>query len=266
MIWIFIDSEGDGIKSRPPFKIFSTLTSERKANWWLIHVPRRLCLWVVCMHRFQLKAELHRKVWAPSPSSSLHVSQPHSDFKWLKLTGNKFIQSDFTSFNKKCFCKFTLLPFPSLPGLQIQICQIIAVTVMILQLHEFFESGIWRVFDNWPNCEPASSSSQSAPFPSQPAQEFCGVEYCNYIVLLLRTVGQNRKTRQRRVRFKKFVKSTNHPCACNDLTSFECEAPETGNGSYVNLQKLPWKNSWNHLGWIYILADFWHLELLWYGF
>ena len=39
------------------------------------------------------------------------------------------------------------------------------------------------------------------------------------------------------MRFKKFVKLTNHTCACNDLTNFECEAQATGNGSYVKLQK-----------------------------
>ena len=44
-------------------------------------------------------------------------------------------------------------------------------------------------------------------------------------------------------RFNKFVKSTDHTCACNDLTSFECEAQATGNGSYLNLQKLAWKTS-----------------------
>ena len=34
-----------------------------------------------------------------------------------------------------------------------------------------------------------------------------------------------------------------HTCACNRLTNFECEAQATGNGSYVNLQKLAWKKS-----------------------
>ena len=41
-----------------------------------------------------------------------------------------------------------------LPGLHIQICQIVAVTIMTRQFHEFFESSIWWVFDNWPNCAP----------------------------------------------------------------------------------------------------------------
>ena len=36
-----------------------------------------------------------------------------------------------------------------------------------------------------------------------------------------------------KMKFKKFVKLTDHTCAYNDLTNFE-----TGNGSYVNLQKL----------------------------
>ena len=45
------------------------------------------------------------------------------------------------------------------------------------------------------------------------------------------------------MKFKKFVKLKDHTYACNDLTNFECEVQATGNGSYVNLQKLPWKNS-----------------------
>ena len=40
-----------------------------------------------------------------------------------------------------------------------------------------------------------------------------------------------------------FVKLTDHSHACNDLTSFESEAHAmTGNGSYLNMQKLAWKN------------------------
>ena len=39
------------------------------------------------------------------------------------------------------------------------------------------------------------------------------------------------------------MKITDHTCACNDLTSFEYESKAPENGSYVNLQKLPWKNS-----------------------
>ena len=58
------------------------------------------------------------------------------------------------------------------------------------------------------------------------------------------------------------MKLTDHTCACNGLTSFECEAHATRNGSYVNLQNLAWKNSWNHLVWTYFLAGFWHLEPL----
>ena len=34
----------------------------------------------------------------------------------------------------------------------------------------------------------------------------------------------------------------------------------TGNGNYVNLQKLAWKNSWNHFEETHFLAVFWHLE------
>ena len=55
--------------------------------------------------------------------------------------------------------------------------------------------------------------------------------------VLRRTVGPNCKNPPK-IRFKKFVKLTNHTCACNDLTNFECEAEATGNGTYVNLKKL----------------------------
>ena len=45
--------------------------------------------------------------------------------------------------------------------------------------------------------------------------------------------------------FEKFVKLTDHTCACNDLTNLKCETEATGNGTYVNnwskLQK-PTKN------------------------
>ena len=44
------------------------------------------------------------------------------------------------------------------------------------------------------------------------------------------------------MRFKKFVKLLGHTYVCNDFTSFECEAQATGNGNYVNLQKIAWKN------------------------
>jgi hypothetical protein len=43
--------------------------------------------------------------------------------------------------------------------------------------------------------------------------------------------------------FQKFVKMTNH-FACISLTNFVNEGQSiTGNGNYVNLQKLAWKNS-----------------------
>ena len=39
--------------------------------------------------------------------------------------------------------------------------------------------------------------------------------------------------------FEKFVKLTDHSCACHDLTDFEyLVVDKTGNGSYLNLQKL----------------------------
>ena len=43
------------------------------------------------------------------------------------------------------------------------------------------------------------------------------------------------------------MKLTDQTFACNDTTSFECEVNE----SYINLQKLAWKNSWKHFGWTY---------------
>ena len=76
----------------------------------------------------------------------------HSGSKWLKLAGNKLTQSDFTSFNKKVSVNLHYFRFRSLPGRHIKICQIVAVTIMFRQFHEFFESSIWQVFENWPNC------------------------------------------------------------------------------------------------------------------
>ena len=53
-------------------------------------------------------------------------------------------------------------------------------------------------------------------------------------------------------------------CGFNDLTNFECkEHAMTGNGSYVNMLKLTWKNSWNHIKLIF-LAGFSLLESLCY--
>ena len=50
--------------------------------------------------------------------------------------------------------------------------------------------------------------------------------------------------------------------ACISLTNFVNEGRSiTGNGNYVNLQKLAWKNSWNHFGRIYfrrVLASWNH--------
>ena len=48
------------------------------------------------------------------------------------------------------------------------------------------------------------------------------------------------------------MKLTDHTCACNNSTSFECEVQAPGNKSYINLQKLAWKNSWKHFEWTYI--------------
>ena len=51
------------------------------------------------------------------------------------------------------------------------------------------------------------------------------------------TVGPNCKSPPK-MRFKKFVKLTDHTCACNDLTNFECEAQAIGNRSCENFQKI----------------------------
>jgi hypothetical protein len=49
------------------------------------------------------------------------------------------------------------------------------------------------------------------------------------------------------MRFKKFVKLTDHTGACNDLTNFKSEAlAKTGNGCYENMPKLVWIISSNH--------------------
>ena len=80
-------------------------------------------------------------------------------------------------------------------------------------------------------------------------------------LLRVYTAGPNCK-KPPKIKFEKFMKLTDHTCACNNLTSFECESQAPGNGSYVNFQILPWKNSWKHLGRNYVLADFWHLEPL----
>ena len=56
------------------------------------------------------------------------------------------------------------------------------------------------------------------------------------------TAGPNVKNMPK-IRFKKFVKLTDHTRACNDLTNFAYVVHEiTGNGSYVKLQKLARKN------------------------
>ena len=63
---------------------------------------------------------------------------------------------------------------------------------------------------------------------------------------------------------KKFVKFTDHTCACHDLTNFEFEGNTiAGNGSYVNLQKLAEKNLWNHRTYFWrVLAFCNHCETL----
>ena len=55
----------------------------------------------------------------------------------------------------------------------------------------------------------------------------------------LRYGGQAKRQEPTKNQIEKFVKLTDHACACNDLTSFKYEKHEiTGNGSYLNMQKL----------------------------
>ena len=44
------------------------------------------------------------------------------------------------------------------------------------------------------------------------------------------------------MRFEKFVKLMDYTCACNNLTNSKSEAQATINESYMNFQKLAWKN------------------------
>ena len=59
-----------------------------------------------------LPAEIQMVLAQCTASRKRYWRQTHSDSKWLKFADNKFTQSDFTSFNKRCFFKFALLPFP----------------------------------------------------------------------------------------------------------------------------------------------------------
>ena len=63
-----------------------------------------------------------------------------------------------------------------------------------------------------------------------------------------------------KITFEKFVKLTDHTCACNNLTSSEYDVHGmTGNGSYLIIQKLAWKNLWNH----FKLTYFWRVLAVW---
>ena len=63
-----------------------------------------------------------------------------------------------------------------------------------------------------------------------------------------------------KITFEKFVKLSGHTCVCNDLTSFEYEVQGmTGNGSYLKMQKLAWRNSWNH----FKLTYCWRVLAIW---
>ena len=72
----------------------------------------------------------------------------------------------------------------------------------------------------------------------------------------------------RRLKKQKFMKLTDHTHACNDLTNFEYVVHAmTGNGCYLNLQKLACKNSWNHFGQTFfwrVLAIENHCAAAWY--
>ena len=83
------------------------------------------------------------------------------------------------------------------------------------------------------------------------------VTHSNFVVILFfkirRTIGPNSKN------------SWNCWIIPVQATNFECKGQATGNGSYVNLQKLACKNSWNHFGWTYfrrILSIWNHCAML----
>ena len=63
---------------------------------------------------------------------------------------------------------------------------------------------------------------------------------------------------------EKFVKLTDHTCACNDLTSFEYEVHQlTGSGCYLNMQQIL-KKLVKSLQLNLFLAGFSPLKPLWY--
>ena len=51
-----------------------------------------------------------------------------------------------------------------------------------------------------------------------------------------------------------------HYYACSSLTNFESDVHAmTGNGNQVNLLKIAWQNSWNHIKWSY----YWQVLAIW---
>ena len=103
---------------------------------------RHYIRWLTCL------VEITKECHACNEKPPTPAMQVHSDSKWLKLARNKFTHSDFTSFNKKVSTNLHYFRFRSLPGLHIQICQIVSRNYDP-SISSFFESSIWRVFDNW---------------------------------------------------------------------------------------------------------------------
>ena len=95
-------------------------------------------LWQTIVDSHLKRSSMNRKVRLEKKERISSCRLGHSGFKRVKPAENKFTQSDFTSFNKKVFRNLHYFRFWSLPGLHIQICQIIAVTIMIRQIHSFF--------------------------------------------------------------------------------------------------------------------------------
>ena len=133
--------------------------------------------------------------------------------------------------------------------------------VAFIRVHLYPEYMCGRVIEAARRCPHffsfrQKSDSQFWP-PSRPPRPSCG-----QLLPPPRKIGPNSKNPPK-LRWKKIVKLTNHTCACNDLTNFEYVVHVmTGNGCYVNLQKLAWKNSWNHF-WVNLFStDFSLLEPL----
>ena len=120
----------------------------------------------------------------------------------------------------------------------------------------------WLMFLNWlinavvlPQtekklCSPSQSSTADLAFGSLIHHE----GWCY-------TAGPNCKNPPK-INFKKFMKLMNHTCTCNDSTSFEYKSHPPETEIVVNLLKVAWKNSWNHIKWNYFMAGFSYLEPL----